>query len=50
VELLATAADGSKRAVKAEEALEGKTVGIYFSAHWWAQCRPAGFDAACHSV
>lgn len=36
VELLAHGAGNKVERVKAEEALEGKTVGIYFSAHWCA--------------
>lgn len=34
VELLAHGAGGKIERVKAEDALNGKTVGIYFSAHW----------------
>jgi len=40
VERLAHGAGGKLERVKAEEALAGKTIGIYFSAHW---C-----DAAAH--
>ena len=47
VELLAHGAEGKVERVKAEEALAGKTVGIYFSAHWWvgAGPRPRGKQA-----
>lgn len=34
MELLAHGAGGKIERVKAEDALNGKTVGIYFSAHW----------------
>ncbi|KAI7839017.1 hypothetical protein COHA_007159 [Chlorella ohadii] len=39
VELLAHGAGGKLERVKAEEALAGKTIGIYFSAHWCGPCR-----------
>lgn len=39
VELLAHAADGSVKRVRGSEALNGKAVGLYFSAHWCPPCR-----------
>lgn len=39
MELLAHGAGGKVERVKAEDALNGKTVGIYFSAHWCGPCR-----------
>lgn len=38
MELLAQGDKGAER-IRAEEALAGKTLGIYFSAHWCGPCR-----------
>ncbi|PRW58685.1 nucleoredoxin 1 [Chlorella sorokiniana] len=39
VDLLAHGANGKLERVPAEVALAGKTIGVYFSAHWCGPCR-----------